>query len=160
MREWGLTDVVDRGRQERLFCRCHHIHPRTAAHTLACPVHIYTGTIFNRNHNLSTSVPIIILIQNDKISYIHLRHQNWFTFSAFSLIESVHRLSWVTERLWGRGRQTDTQSHMRVYNSSLPLLTPSFILFGLPISGHAGKRRKERGRAEFGYALCRVCFIH
>ena len=48
----------------------------SSTHTLACPVHIYAGTIFNRNHNLSTLVPIIILIQNYLISYIYLRHQN------------------------------------------------------------------------------------
>ena len=37
-------------------------------------------------------------------------------------------------------------THKRVYNSSLPLVTPSFILFGLAISGHAtaeGGRERE-----------------
>ena len=59
---------------------------------------------------------------------------------------------------------------MRVYNSSLPLVTPSFILFGLPISGHgqARKRRKEGGRGrqteggerELGFARGCVKVLH
>ena len=146
MREWGLTDVVDRGRQERLFCRCHHIHPRTAAHTLACPVHIYTGIIFNRNHNLSTSAPIIILIQYYIISYIHLRHQNWFTFSAFSLIESVHRLSWVTEKTL-RARETNrhTVTHARV--QLLFAARDTVIYFVWTADKRPRREKEERKRA-------------
>ena len=157
MREWGLTDVVDRGRQERLFCRCHHIHPRTAAQTnLSSCSYLYRG---NQITHFNWHCKINSVLQDPTYVYI------WETkidshFQPFPLLSrSTDSPEWQ-KRLWGRGRQTDTQSHMRVYNSSLPLVTPSFILFGLPISGHAGKRRKERGRAEFGYALCCVCFIH
>ena len=71
-------------------------------------------------------------------------------------------------------------THKRVYNSSLPLVTPSFILFGLAISGHAtaeggreggrerelqekkGKRADrsmEGGRVRFVVRLRELCWI-